>query len=143
MFGKHFVCIAKGCAVAALFMYYPIAVCCSNIEEGSKTTMMLVEKNNGQTVNIRLGETTQITLPENATTGYRWGIDQYDEEFITILDTEPHYTANAVGSGGAVTFIVQGKKIGLGEVLLKNWRIWEGDSSVSERFHIKLNVVAS
>ena len=102
--------------------------------------LTIVESDNGRTVDVRLGEEVRINLPENATTGYRWAIDRYDEEFIEALATEPHYKANAIGSGGEVAFIFQGKKIGTGEIVLKHWRHWEGDSSITQRFRIRLNV---
>jgi inhibitor of cysteine peptidase len=102
--------------------------------------LSLVESDNGRTVDIRLGESVRITLPENATTGYRWAIDHYDEDIIEALSTEPSYTANAIGAGGEVTFIFKGKKIGTGEIMLKHWRHWEGDSSITTRFHIQLRV---
>ena len=102
--------------------------------------LTIVESDNGRMVEVRLGEPVKINLPENATTGYRWAIDRYDEEFIEALATEPRYPANAIGSGGEVTFVFQGKKIGTGEILLKHWRHWEGDSSITNRFHIRLNV---
>ena len=91
-------------------------------------------------VDIRLGETVRVSLAENATTGYRWAIDRYDEEFIKVLATEPRYAADAVGSGGEIEFVFQGKKIGIGEIVLKHWRSWEGDSSVTARFRIRLHV---
>ena len=101
---------------------------------------LLVESDNGRTVGIRQGESVRVTLPENATSGYRWAIDRYDEEFIQVLATEPRYAANAIGSGGEVAFIFQGKKIGAGEIVLKHWRQWEGDSSVTTYFRIRLHV---
>jgi inhibitor of cysteine peptidase len=102
--------------------------------------LLLGEADNDRTVDICLGETARVSLPENATTGYRWTIDHYDEEFIKMLATEPHYTANAIGSGGEVAFTFQGKKTGTGEIVLKHWRSWEGDSSVTVRFRIRLHV---
>ena len=102
--------------------------------------LLLVEKDNDRTLDIHPGETIQISLPENATTGYRWEIDRYDEDVLKLLAAEPCYTANAVGSGGVVAFTFQGKKTGAGEIALKHWRSWEGDSSVIARFRIRLNV---
>ena len=102
--------------------------------------LLLVEKDNDRTADIHLGESIQISLPENATTGYRWEIDHYDEDLIKLLATEPCYTDNAVGSGGIIAFIFQGKKIGVAEIALKHWRSWEGEASVVARFHIRLNV---
>jgi inhibitor of cysteine peptidase len=103
--------------------------------------LLIAEKDNGQTVDIPVGDSVRINLPENATTGYRWEVDRYDEEFIEAIATEPHYRADTIGSGGEVGFIFKGKKIGSGEIVLKHWRHWEGDASITSRFRLRLNVL--
>lgn len=100
----------------------------------------VTETDNNRTIAVHPGETVRIVLPENATTGYRWEIDRYDEELIRVVSTEPHYTAKAPGSGGEVDFTVQGKKTGTGEIMLKQWRSWEGDRSVISRFRLRLDI---
>jgi inhibitor of cysteine peptidase len=67
--------------------------------------LLITEKDNGRTVDVRLGERVRINLPENATTGYRWAIDRYGDEFIEAIANEPSYTAKVLGSGGEVAFI--------------------------------------
>jgi inhibitor of cysteine peptidase len=137
----HISSLARMTALAgACLIYSPIAVSRAEAEKASKTMLSLVETDNGRTIDVRLGETVQVTLPENATTGYRWAIDRYDEDAIEALSTEARYAAKAVGSGGEVTFSFRGKTIGTGEIALKNWRQWEGDSSVISRFRLRLNV---
>jgi len=100
----------------------------------------LVEADNNRTIDIPVGETVEVTLPENATTGYRWAVESYDSEHIEALGSEPRYTAKGVGSGGEVMFHFRGKKAGSGGIALKQWRAWEGDSSVIGRFRVELNV---
>lgn len=102
---------------------------------------LLTEKDNGRSVDIRVGESISINLPENATTGYRWAIDHYDPECLKATASEPHYTANAIGSGGEIAFTFEGRKIGSGEIVLKHWRHWEGDLSITSRFRLRLNVL--
>lgn len=102
--------------------------------------LLVFEADNGKTIDISLGAPVRVVLPENASTGYRWTIDRYDEEFIEAVATEPHYPAGAVGSGGEVEFIFKSKKIGSGEIRLKQWRHWEGDSSIINRYQLRLNV---
>jgi hypothetical protein len=34
-------------------------------------------------------EVDRICLPENATTGFRWAIDRYDEQLFEVVATEP------------------------------------------------------
>jgi inhibitor of cysteine peptidase len=109
-------------------------------EKAVKAMQLLVEADDGRTVDVRQGETVRVTLQENATTGYRWAIDRVDEEFIAALATEPRYTSSTIGSGGAVAFVFQATKPGTGEIVLKHWRHWEGDSSVTTRYRIRLHV---
>ncbi len=125
----------------ALLMYSASAVSCPNQEKYPKMEHLFVETDLDRTVDIRLGETVKIALAENATTGYRWAIDHYDEKFINLLATEPHYSNDTVGSGGEIHFIFEGKTSGTGEIFLKQWRSWEGDSSIIARFHIRLHVL--
>jgi inhibitor of cysteine peptidase len=139
--GIYVLSLARATAlVGAWFMYSAGTVSCADAEKAPTTMLLLVEKDNDRTVDIRQGESVRISLPENATSGYRWAIDRYDEEFIDAIATEPHYPSNAIGSGGEVAFIFQGKKIGTGEIVLKHWRHWEGESSVTNRFRLRLHV---
>ncbi|MBM3530743.1 MAG: protease inhibitor I42 family protein [Alphaproteobacteria bacterium] len=105
--------------------------------------MMLTQSDNNRSVGIRVGETVDVSLPENATTGYRWAIERYDDGILEALPASPHYAAPAVGSGGDVKFAFRGKAPGAGEIALKHWRHWEGDASVTERFRVSVTVAAA
>jgi inhibitor of cysteine peptidase len=101
--------------------------------------LSLVETDNDRTVDVRVGDVVRITLPENASTGYRWTIDRYDEDIVEALGSEPRYQSSAVGSGGEIAVTFKAKKAGTGEIALKHWRHWEGDRSVIGRFRVRLN----
>lgn len=107
----------------------------------SRPMLLLKEADNGKSVDLRVGEAFAIELPENATTGYRWEVDHRDEALIEAVANEAHYSGKAVGSGGEVTFVFKGIRVGSGEISLKQWRRWEGDSSVVGRFRLRVNVV--
>lgn len=131
-------CVAvpvDGCLVP-----FPGAATGARAEQASRAMQALTEADNGRTVDIAVGDTVEITLRENATTGYRWAIDRYDEQIADALGSEPHYQPNKIGAGGTVTFSFRGKTAGSGDIALKNWRHWEGDASVTSRFRIRLNV---
>jgi inhibitor of cysteine peptidase len=137
----NFLFLARMAALAGtLFICSPGAVSCPKTKPSIKMEHLFVEKDNNRTVDIRLNETVRITLPENATTGYRWAIESYDKEFLNELGTEPQYAKGPVGSGGEIVFNFKGKKIGTGDIMLKQLRSWEGDSSVIARFHIRIHV---
>jgi inhibitor of cysteine peptidase len=100
----------------------------------------LTEADNERTVDLRVGESVRLTLPENATTGYRWALDRLDRDVVEEAGSEPHPSRGAIGSGGNVTFDFTAKKAGSGEVALKYWRHFEGDASIVRRFSFRLNV---
>ena len=41
----------------------------------ARVMQSLTDADNERTVDLRVGESVRLTLPENATTGYRWAID--------------------------------------------------------------------
>ncbi len=109
-------------------------------ETGKANSMQaLTELDNDRTVDLKVGDTLRITLPENATTGYRWAIDRLDEAIIEAVGSEANYAGGAVGSAGEAAFIFKVKKPGRGEIALKYWRHFEGDKSVIKRFRVQLN----
>ena len=109
--------------------------------EAGKAHVMqsLTEADNGRTVYLRLGEGVRVTLPENATTGYRWAIDRLDQDVVEEAGSEAHPSRGAIGSGGNVTFEFTAKKAGSSEIALKYWRHFEGDGSIVKRFRFRLD----
>lgn len=99
----------------------------------------LIEADDGRTVDLHVGEAVSVTLPENATTGYRWAIDRLDRGIVEANESRPRYPSGPVGSGGEVTFAFKATSPGNGEVVLKHWRHFEGDASVTKRFRVRLN----
>jgi inhibitor of cysteine peptidase len=125
---------------AACVIYSAGAVSYAEDEKAPTTMLLLTQRDNDGTVEVHVGGSLRINLPENATTGFRWAIDRYDEQLFELVATEPHYPKNAIGSGGEVAFVFRAKKPGSGGIVLKNWRHWEGDSSVANRFRVRLRI---
>ncbi len=100
----------------------------------------LTEADDNRTVELRVGESVRLTLPENATTGYRWAVDRVDQDVIEAGEPQSQYGGGAPGSAGQVSFDFKAKKAGSGEVALKYWRHFSGDGSIIKRFHFRLNV---
>jgi inhibitor of cysteine peptidase len=97
---------------------------------------------NGRSATLRVGEALTVALPENATTGYRWMPDAYDEALVAVSEGDPDYPTDAVGSGGMAVFTVRGVRPGRTELRFKHWRHWEGDASVIERFLLQVEIPA-
>jgi inhibitor of cysteine peptidase len=127
--------------VGACSMGSPGAATCSNSGKAGMTMVELSEKDQGGSVDLKIGETLRIRLAETASTGYRWAVDRYDADILSEMPGESSYPVGAaVGSGGAVLFVFEGRKAGSSEVSLKNWRNWEGDSSITARFTLQVKV---
>ena len=99
----------------------------------------LTEADNERTVELRVGASVRLTLPENATTGYRWAIDRLDRDVVEEAASEAHPSGGAIGSAGNVSFDFMAKKAGSSEIALKYWRHFEGDASIVRRFSFRLN----
>ena len=124
----------------ACVMYTAGAVSCAEVEKAHSTMLLLTQTDNDRTAEVHIGGSVRINLVENATTGFRWAIDRYDEQLFEVVATEPHYSKDSIGAGGNVSFTFRAKNPGSGEIALKNWRHWEGDSSVTNRFRVRLRI---
>ena len=102
----------------------------------------VTEADKGKTVNICQNDLGRIKLKENPTTGYRWAIDEINEE---VLELEGSVFAMApdagIGGGGEQTFTFKARKIGTTRVELKLWREWEGEESIIDRFDVTIQVL--
>ena len=104
--------------------------------------LTFAENDNGSQAEIRPGESIRISLPENATTGFSWEIDRYEEACLEATSREPSYPATgAVGSAGRVAFTFKGKKPGQGEIVLVHHRPWEKNQPPIAEFRIRIRVL--
>jgi inhibitor of cysteine peptidase len=105
---------------------------------GEKT---LTQADNGSAIQVRRGDRIVIRLPENPTTGYRWVTDAVDDRIVSLMSSEFAPPAGGgVGAGGAVAMVFEARAAGEGNIGLKRWRDWEGESSVRERYTITVLV---
>jgi inhibitor of cysteine peptidase len=94
-----------------------------------------------KTLDINVGDKLTIILEENPTTGYRWKLDQVNEEAMTLEDSK--YSANSesqVGGGGYRTFIFRSVSNGATKISLSLRREWEKEQSPIDRFQISVQV---
>jgi inhibitor of cysteine peptidase len=99
----------------------------------------LTAAHNGQTISIKVGDTAELRLPQNPSTGYRWTIDTLDRAHVMVGETG-FRGADAVGSGGDAYWRLRATAPGETALSLKRWRPFEGDRSILERFAITLHI---
>ena len=86
----------------ACVMYTAGAVSCAEVEKAHSTMLLLTQTDNDRTAEVHIGGSVRINLAENATTGFRWAIDRYDEQLFEVVAIEPHYPKDSIGAGGDV-----------------------------------------
>jgi inhibitor of cysteine peptidase len=107
----------------------------------SSVPVQLTEQDAGRQVNLHLGQRFVITLPENATTGYRWAIATIDPSLLETAAVNPSYGGGAVGSGGHVAWTFVAKAPGTTAVGFKLWQQWAGDSSIIRRLSFEFHIL--
>ena len=100
----------------------------------------LTEADEGKTVDVHVGDTVVLRLPENPTTGYRWSFDDLDTAAVSVQEGEHVHSSEAVGSGGEMTWRLTPASAGTTQIRLKLWRQWQGDASIRKRFAVTLTV---
>jgi inhibitor of cysteine peptidase len=96
---------------------------------------------NGKTVVLQLGQSLELRLDENPTTGYRWSLENINPEVIGL--EQDHYNSpetSAIGAGGQHLWEFRGLARGQGIVRLKHWQSWSGEASITETFEITIVV---
>lgn len=97
--------------------------------------MILNEQDSGRTIEMKVGNVVTVRLKENPTTGYRWtvetasGLEQISDQFEAGV---------AIGAAGVRVFQFRSTRVGSYELLMKNWREWEGESSVLDHLVVKI-----
>jgi len=99
--------------------------------------MILNEQDSSRTVYTELGKVVTVCLKENPTTGYRWTVETANG----LEQIGDHFKAGgAIGAAGVREFQFRSRKVGSYELRIKNWREWEGESSIMARFAVKIIV---
>lgn len=107
----------------------------------------LYDSNNGDTVNLRIGQIVVITLESNPTTGYTWEVEELDESILAqvgdidfIPESESESEPQLVGQGG--TQVIHFQALAAGEFTLKlvYHQPWEGGDASPESFSVKIIV---
>jgi inhibitor of cysteine peptidase len=94
--------------------------------------MILSEQDRGRTVEVAEGDIITVRLRENPTTGYRWSVETTDG--LELVGDDFEAGGGAIGAAGERVLEFRATRPGSHKLRLKNWREWEGDASVIDRF---------
>lgn len=104
----------------------------------------LTEKNNGDSINLKINDNVEIKLESNPTTGYRWFLsDKADSTIVSVNDPvfiESKKDKKLVGAGGYEIFTIKAISKGKTSIILNYERPWEEEGEPIETFEITISV---
>src|SRR5689334_14785371 len=101
----------------------------------------LNEQDNNRSIAVQTGDQLLLTLRENASTGFRWRLDPYDENVLSLESNafSPPSTSQVGASGNRlISFraIAPGRTV----IRLRNLRSWEPPEKVAAEFAVNISV---
>jgi inhibitor of cysteine peptidase len=99
------------------------------------------EASAGHTVALAVGETVELRLKENPTTGYRWQMRQDGAPACRVVEDFAVPDDPAVpGRGGVHVWRIEGVRAGDGQVSLAAQRAWEAALPPTTSFAVDIRV---
>jgi inhibitor of cysteine peptidase len=106
-----------------------------------EATARLSEEDAGSTVELRVGDTLEVVLDGNPTTGFLWETAAVDASVLKQLG-EPEFEPDTalIGSGGKFTFRFEAAASGQTLLKLVYHRPWEKDIPPEKTFEVNVTV---
>lgn len=97
---------------------------------------------NGTSVTLKTGQTLEVTLPSNPSTGYSWQIASLPAclESTGESEFESEAEEGVVGAGGMETLTFKATKAGTGTLELEYKRPWETGVEAQDTFSADVTV---
>lgn len=105
------------------------------------STVYITETDNGKTIYLKAGQTLQLTLITNLSTGYCWSY--VTKPNPAVLQQTANYRIpfnNMPGSPATEYWIYQAVGVGSTEISLKYWRSWAPQIPPIKTFGVKVVV---
>jgi inhibitor of cysteine peptidase len=95
----------------------------------------LTSEHNGNRLAVSVGDTITVSLPETATTGYRWEPDVHDD-VLRVADAQPVASATPRGAPGQRVITFEVLRPGSTQLRLVRKRSWE--KTIQEHYAVEL-----
>lgn len=99
---------------------------------------ILYYQDKGCTIEVKARSVITVCLEENPTTGYRWNVETAGG--LELIGDNFEKGVDAIGSAGIRVFQFRIPEAGSYELIIRNWRNWEGERSIINRFYATIEV---
>lgn len=102
----------------------------------------LQAKDSGQEIQVKAGAIIELSLEEQAGTGYQWEFDRLDEKHFKLVKTatRPLAANNRVGGPLLETWRLIATTPGESQLSLDYFRSWEGRGQAVKHFQVKVRI---
>lgn len=116
---------------------------CAFASPGFAATVLTEADANAPRV-VAVGETIELRLIENPSTGYTWSVALDPPAAASVVADRWTPAGGSAsqrmpGASGTRDLTIAIKQPGLLAIHAKNWRAWEGDASVTQRLEFRLD----
>jgi inhibitor of cysteine peptidase len=102
--------------------------------------LTLTQADRGKSLEAHQDDVIIVRLPENPTTGYRWAIEDVDEEILEPEESDFSLSPDAgIGGGGERKLSFRAKRAGIAHLELKLARSWEESADI-DRYGVTIHV---
>ena len=122
---------------APLWILLALLVSCTH-----RPAIVLTEADDRSTVAIDAGETLEIRLASNPTTGYRWALAN-PVKHLELVGGDATFKPPATalpGAGGHEIFLFRAKAAGREAIELRYARTWETDAAPARMYRLTVDV---
>jgi inhibitor of cysteine peptidase len=102
--------------------------------------VLVDETFNGRTIDVTVGQTIEVRLPENPTTGFSWQLTSDGGPACTMTGDQFIAPAGPPGKGGDHTWNFKAVRPGECDIELGYRRRWESSATASRTFKIHVKV---
>ena len=121
------------------FILFCLIILLSGCSAGNP--IQLYQIDNGRAIKIESGDTLEIVLDANPTTGYQWKALPWDAEVIEQIDKSVYQSrSKAMGSGGELTFYFKALSTGQTPLKFIYFRAFEKDVPPVKSFKVTIVV---
>lgn len=134
--------------IASILISSSLIFACSNstiTQNQVNTVPILVSEKEADAseIEVNLGEEFVIVLDRNATTGYQWAVENYDNKFITFIESKYEPSGDATGAGGKSVWTFKANNQGKTIISMKYSRPWEKDVEPIKKQKFNVNIKES
>jgi predicted secreted protein len=102
----------------------------------------LQAQDSGREIQVKAGAIIELSLLEQAGTGYQWEFDRLDQKHFKLVKTEtrPLAAKNRVGGPVLKTWRLMAQTPGESQLSLDYFRSWEGRGQAVKHFQVKVRI---